>query len=97
VTPGFDRRKDDHFVLDKKIPVAMILTMLLQCGVGIWWVSALNSRVNELERGADKTLVKSTNDGNEMSAVKERVLKLEINLTNINTKLDEIKDLLRKK
>lgn len=92
-----DRRTDDHWSLDKKIPVAMLLAMVFQCGTAIWWISALNSRVNELERGADKVLVKSASHSDEIAGVKDRVLKLEINLQNINTKLDEIKDLIKRK
>ena len=92
-----NQRDEDHWTFDKRIPVALIGTLVVQLAMGVWWVSALNSRVSELERGADKVLIRSASNDTDMGTVKERVLKLEINLTNINTKLDEIKDLIRKK
>lgn len=35
--------------LDKRIPVALILVLLGQGAVGVWWMSALSSRVTLLE------------------------------------------------
>lgn len=92
-----DRRENDHWSFDKKIPIALIFTMLFQLGAGTWWVSALNSRVGELEKGAEKVIIKTAASAEEMLNVKERVLKLEITLTNINSKLDEIKELIKRK
>ncbi|WP_157199635.1 hypothetical protein [Methylomonas koyamae] len=90
-------RRQEHWGFNKKIDVAVVLGMMLQCGVGVWWVSALNSRVSELEHSADKSQLVVAQGGSETTQLKERVLKLEINLANINTKLDEIKDLIAKK
>jgi hypothetical protein len=94
-----DRRtnEDSHWALDKKIPIALIISMFFQVGIAGWWISGLNSRVEQLERGADKIQIHSVQNNDEMTTVKERILKLEINLTNINTKLDEIRDLIKRK
>jgi ABC-type transporter Mla maintaining outer membrane lipid asymmetry ATPase subunit MlaF len=35
--------------LDRRVPVALILSILLQTGAGFWWASSINERVNTLE------------------------------------------------
>jgi TolA-binding protein len=32
--------------LDRKVPLALIVTIILQTGLGIWWASGLTSRVD---------------------------------------------------
>lgn len=35
--------------VDKKVPLALIVALLSQCVLGIWWASGMNSRINLLE------------------------------------------------
>mgnify|MGYP003501698757 FL=1 len=47
------RKPDDdaaHWSVDRKIPIAVILAILVQTAGGVWWLSSINSRVNALER-----------------------------------------------
>mgnify|MGYP001544221506 FL=1 len=39
--------------LDKRVPVALILTLALQAGAGVWWASSTNERLSQVERGLD--------------------------------------------
>ena len=32
--------------LDRKVPLALILTIVLQTGLGVWWAAGLTSRVD---------------------------------------------------
>lgn len=32
--------------LDRKVPLALIVTILLQTGLGVWWAAGLTSRVD---------------------------------------------------
>jgi septal ring factor EnvC (AmiA/AmiB activator) len=43
-------RDADHWTLDKKVPIAIIIAMLTQFAGAIWMVSRLNSDVLELQK-----------------------------------------------
>ena len=36
--------------LDRRVPIALILAILLQSGCALWWASSINTRVDALER-----------------------------------------------
>ena len=44
---------NEQWHLDKRVPVALILALCLQGGAGIWWASAANSRLADVERRLD--------------------------------------------
>lgn len=35
--------------IDRRIPIALVLTILIQTGGAVWWLATLNSRVSNLE------------------------------------------------
>ena len=39
----------EHWSVDKKIPLALVITLLIQTGGVVWWSSQLNSRVTVVE------------------------------------------------
>ncbi len=86
--------QQEHFSVDKRINISAIVAALFQAAVIVWGASNLYSRVGELEKVVNQGQVRSVVSQDEMNSVKERVLRLEINLTNINAKLDEIKELI---
>lgn len=43
-----ERESDWH--LDKRIPIALIITILLQTGGAIWWASSTSTRLQAVER-----------------------------------------------
>lgn len=47
-----DMVQDRHWHLDRKVPLALIVTIAIQTGAVIWWGSSLNERVNQLEARA---------------------------------------------
>lgn len=44
------REERRHWHLGREIPVAVIMTMLIQTLGIVWWASGLSSRVDQLER-----------------------------------------------
>lgn len=46
-----------HWTIDKRIPVAALLTVIVQTGVMIWWAASVEARVNSLEQGQDKSVI----------------------------------------
>lgn len=40
---------DAEWHLDKRVPIALIVTLLFQTGAALWWAASMNSRVHVLE------------------------------------------------
>lgn len=62
-----------HWSLDKRFPVALVMTILLQSGVGIWWAAnftaTTNQRLTQLEKH------QQVNDDSKLG---ERMVRLEV-------------------
>lgn len=70
--------------LDKKVPIALILTIAIQTGGFIWWTASINERVNFLERQATASAPQS-----------ERLTRVEVNLEVVKEGIADLKRLLR--
>lgn len=82
--------RNNEWSIDKHIPVALILAILVQTGVGVWWASGVNSlvnantvRISKLERRAD-----------ENSVLTERIIRLEVRQESANELLIRIENKL---
>jgi Tfp pilus assembly protein PilO len=45
---------DEPWHLDKRVPVALIFTLLMQSALGVWWASNLSNDVTTLKSRQDK-------------------------------------------
>lgn len=73
-----------HWQVDRRIPLALILTIFVQtCGI-IWWASGLTSRVEVLERQVADAKPQG-----------DRLTRVEVRLDNVVDGISEIKALLR--
>lgn len=41
---------NEHWHLDRRVPVALVLMILIQSAGGVWWASAMNERMEQVER-----------------------------------------------
>lgn len=41
---------EEHWTLDKRIPIALIMTVFAQFGAAVWMVSSISADVSELQR-----------------------------------------------
>lgn len=80
-----DQQDDKKWHLDRRVPLALIVTIGLQTGAGIWWVSSLSERVNTLER-----------DGSRSVTHVERIVKLETTMEVIVRGVERIERALVK-
>lgn len=71
--------------LDKRVPLALILTIVIQTAGLVWWASSLSERVNSLEKSRDATAPQG-----------DRLTRVEVKLENVQSGIDEIKRLIRK-
>jgi hypothetical protein len=77
--------KETHWALDKRVPIALILTIAIQTGGLIWWASDVNARVAQLERQAAVAAPQP-----------ERIIRLETQIEAIREGIAEIKILVRR-
>lgn len=75
-----------HWHLDRRVPIALILTILIQSGSALWWAAGVSAKVDTLERQA------ATN-----SNQAERIVRLETKMDAIFGSLSDIKAILQGK
>lgn len=71
--------------LDRRVPVALIVTIVLQTGGIIWWAAGINARVDHLEKQFSGTITYG-----------EKIIRLEENVIGIKEGVSDIKSLLRR-
>lgn len=77
--------EDNHWHLDRRVPIALIVTILIQTGTVVWWGASTNARINALE---EKATLASTQP--------ERLARVETKLETVQDGIVEIKSILRK-
>lgn len=45
-----ERRSDDRWHLDRRVPIALIIAITAQFFTAVWWASGMDSRVSTLEQ-----------------------------------------------
>lgn len=84
--PPRKRHDDDRqWHLDRRVPITLILTILIQTGGVIYWGATTSERLSVLERKAEVIAPQA-----------DRLTRLEVRLENITETLAEIKALLRR-
>lgn len=82
-------RGDAHWSVDKKVPVALIVTLAIQTGGFIWWASALNERVKILETVSAAAPLQS----DRLTRVETKVETMQRDVTEIKS---DIKSLIKR-
>lgn len=75
---------DKRWHLDKKVPIALIVTLVLQTGAFMFWMGSLSQRVDYLEQNRTANAPQG-----------ERIIRLETRMENIAEYILEIRNLLR--
>lgn len=78
--------QDRYWHLDKKIPLALMLTIGFQTGIFIWWAAQLSERVNTLERAAVTTAPQA-----------DRITRIEVRIEGIGQIVQRIERLIEHK
>jgi hypothetical protein len=76
---------ETKWYLDKRVPLALILTIVIQTAGLVWWASNLTERVNSLERTQEATAPQA-----------DRLTRVEVRLESVQSGIDEIKRLIRR-
>jgi hypothetical protein len=76
---------DSSWHLDRKVPIAMVVAILMQTGGMIWWGAKADARIETLERKAELAAPQDT-----------RLTRVETKLEAVQDGISEIKSILRK-
>lgn len=79
-----DEPRDNHWSLDKKVPLALIVAMVVQTLAAVWWAGSAAERLAALERRVEAT-----------APMSERLAKLEERVGFVQQGIAEIKTLIR--
>ena len=74
-----------HWHLDKRVPLALIVTIVVQTAGLVWWASSLSERVNSLERTREATAPQA-----------DRLTRVEVKLEVMQQGIERIERLIRK-
>ena len=93
--------------LDKKVPLGLLVTIILQTVGAVWWAASLSQRANELERFAaaavprlesiislDKRVDELEHEATAAVPRLESVIRLEMQASEIKSDVAEIKNLV---
>lgn len=75
----------EHWTLDKRVPLALIIAISIQTAAGVWFLAKLDSRVGSLEETRQVTAPQS-----------DRLTRVEVKIEGIQATTDRIERLIRK-
>lgn len=76
----------EHWHLDKRVPLALILTIFIQTATVVWWASGVNARVAQLE---DKAM-RAESAATDIAALKVQIQALDARTARIEDKVDRL-------
>jgi hypothetical protein len=79
-----NNENDLQWHIDKKVPIALIITLAIQTVTIVWWAATLSTRVEQLERAAVA-----------YAPQVERVIRLEEKIGVVQQGITDIKALVR--
>ena len=82
-----------HF--DRRIPIALIVTLILQTGAAIWWASSVNSYIDSDRDGSKAMDVRIRAVESANNEVDRRLVRFEVMLEQQTLILTEIRDKMR--
>lgn len=77
--------EDKHWTVDRRVPLALIVTIAIQTAGLVWWASSLSERVNTLERRAEASAPQA-----------DRLTRVEVKIESVQEGISEIKRLIRR-
>lgn len=90
-------RQESGWSVEKKIPVALILTMVFQTAGALWWAASISAFVESNQRRI--SVLEQSIDGiaKDAGASRERLVRVEEKITAQTTTLNRIDEAVRKK
>lgn len=88
MTPRLHREEQWH--LDKRVPLALILTILIQSAAAIWWAAGISERMNGFQRQSEAILARNKMADEVLSAQAQRTAVLAEAIANTNRSVERL-------
>lgn len=92
----------EHWHLDKRVPIALILTIALQSGGAIWWAASVSHRIAQIESSQASSKARSersdavlADQGQRLAVLQEAVSNTNRNLERLQGEIASTNELLR--
>jgi len=79
-----------HWMVDRRVPIAVIVTLLIQMGGALVWATQLDARVGDMERQT----ITSASLNEKFARLEERLDDMKQNLAAMKRQLDHLTDRL---
>lgn len=81
-----ENRTERHWTVDKRVPLALIVTLVVQTAGIVWWASSMASTV--ASQGARIVAVENTRSGERLAVLESTIGDVRAQLNRIEAKLD---------
>lgn len=82
------------WTIDKSIPLALIVTIVLQGGIGVWWASNLSTRTETMEKLVaalqEAQRLRDERAAAELRSISERTVRLEVGMEAQRSMLEQV-------
>ena len=92
----------EQWHLDKRVPLALIVTIAVQTAGAIWWASNMTERMDQIERRMENAAIRSQNVDNlvaqqatQIAVLVERIEAQNRNVDRLSQEVAATNDLLR--
>jgi peptidoglycan hydrolase CwlO-like protein len=85
----------EQWHLDKRVPIALIVTLCLQTSAAIWWAASINERMAVNEATITAVKADQVSAGKELEAQRTQVAVLVEQLGNTNKNLERLQTEVR--
>ena len=93
---------NEQWHLDKRVPVAIIFAIIIQSAGGVWWASAMNERMHQVERRLEGFAARGAiterqvnEQGEEIAFLTAEIKQLSRQLERLYAQGEQTNDLLR--
>lgn len=83
---------DTKWHLDRRVPIALIVTLFLQTGSGIWWAATMNARMNDVEEDMISVVADVKLHDDAIANGRENVVVVVEQLRNTNKSVDRLRN-----
>lgn len=88
---------ESHWSVDRRVPLATLLALVIQTGGMVWWAATLQSTVDVHSKVIEDFRVNGTPGVRyEMATLKQKTTNLDERLDRIETSLDKLNDKLER-
>lgn len=80
----------EQWHLDKRVPIALIFAIMIQSAGGVWWASAMNERMAQVERRIEGFASRNAQTDERVNTQAQEIAVLASEIKQIGRQLDRL-------